>query len=140
MSIDYGAIADAGGLPKIVNVKRGPSDASVLAKVRIQCRLRDDPCAVLRLSSVDLIALVREFGPCEGPSQLAHLFGKRQSATRKQHPHKRHSSAWCARLCAWHHEAEEHHGLRFVPTTDKGMDGPFSWAVSAPKTQRSPGL
>lgn len=123
--------------PKIVKVKRGPSEASVLAKVRIQCRKRDDPCAVLRLPPVDLSALIQCFGSCRGPSQLAHLYGKRQSATRRMRPEQRHDSKWTARLCYHHHIAEEHKGLRFVPSTADGMNGSFSWAVSAPKTLRT---
>jgi hypothetical protein len=94
-----------------------------------------ETCAVVsRLSQDETLAIFKLFGICWGVLTPAHLHGHRRSATMNQDPLVRHSSAHELSLCVKHHHAEEHLGLRFVPQTEDGCDGPITWAVESPKS------
>lgn len=127
---------DMTGLPLAKPEKRAKSkrrkhrlEAAVQKLNRAVVMERDGRCAVTRLEGC-----YQPFGPCAGRSTLAHLAGTRRSQTRGQDPSVRHSPATMVALCAFHHECEEHKGLRLVPLTAAGMNGPITWRLQPPKT------
>ncbi len=121
---------------KRIKAKAKRHENKTQAAARAHCVTRDGRCVVSRIPFVSRQQLFAQFGLCEGPATLMHLAGHRKGQTKKQAPEHRHNPAMLAMGCVGHHEAEEHKGLRFVPLTERGMDGPVAWTVVPAKTLR----
>jgi hypothetical protein len=97
---------------------RQRAEQPVIKRVRAACVERDGYC---RLSGFPLA-----YGPCEGPSEWAHLFDKKRSATRRMSPEARHDTRWTAMLCQRHHRLEDLHVISIrAEDALKGADGPL---------------
>lgn len=108
---------------KRTRARRTRQDDTYAATVRAKVIDRDHGCRVFWESTPRLA------GYCAGPLQVAHLRGKRRSATMKQAPALRHSTAWECQLCQHHHTMEEHSDLTHEYLSDRGADGPMRWSL-----------
>lgn len=80
------------------------TEAAVIAVVRPQVVARDGYC---RLGKNMLAAM----GPCQGPSEWAHLRGTRRNDTKHLPPEERHTVEGSIMLCRCHHEQYDGHFL-----------------------------
>lgn len=96
------------------------SERTILAVVRGQCVDRDGYCRIAQ-------NLIAGFGPCWGPSELAHLEQYRRFKTRGLPPEERHMTKGCAMLCRGHHTAYDAHRIQIELLTELGADGPLAF-------------
>jgi hypothetical protein len=122
--IDYSKL----GLPKPETRKKAKdredrAEARVVKVVRHKCEDRDGHCRLsTRFPTTDVA------GPCWGPSEWAHLRGRRRSQTVNEAPERRHTTRHTAMLCRQHHAMEERGTLVAIPQRPKdGADGPMTW-------------
>ena len=91
----------------------------MIARERARTVARDGHCR---------LADTPGFGPCHIASEWAHLEGKRRYKTRGLPPEQRHSTAWSAMLCKWHHDAYDAHDIECEAVTSRGANGPLRWS------------
>jgi hypothetical protein len=127
-----------GQTPKKMRAKRKRADHVTLERARVICEERDGYCRLLVPCRGDDAESVRLSGLCGGYSTLAHLAGARRSKTRNRPSAERHDPRRMAMLCQAHHEREEREGMRLVPLTEVGMDGPIrvQWTPPKPEVRR----
>ena len=90
--------------------------------VRAACVVRDGYCLIAsRLPRAVAVLL----GPCEGPSEWAHVGEDRRCHTRGMEPEQRHTTAGSGMLCHGHHVAYDAHKFAIETWSVLGMDGPF---------------
>jgi hypothetical protein len=109
---------------KRVKARRDRQESKVEKAVREQTVSRDGHCLIAsRLPSSIAVLL----GPCEGPSEWAHVGGHRRCFTRGRAPEERHTTAGSGQLCKKHHGDYDAH-LFDINTSDAivGMDGEFA--------------
>lgn len=95
--------------------------------VRPQCVARDGHCRLATLALGDMAGLN---GPhvCQGPSEWAHMGGKRRARTRGQAPEQRHGTPITLMLCKRAHDQYDGRArprLEIEQLTPRGADGPL---------------
>jgi hypothetical protein len=104
---------------KRVKARKDRHEAAVKKAVREKTVERDGYCLIASRLPVSLSALL---GPCEGPSEWAHIGKQRRARTRGQAPEQRHTTAGSGQMCQKHHRAYDAHQFDF-DTSEQGMDG-----------------
>lgn len=105
---------------------RGKRLESKTAKsVRALCVERDGEC-LFATRGVETRQESLLLGPCDGPSEWAHVGKHRRCFTRGQAPEVRHTTAGSAQMCRRHHRAYDAHVFDVLPTDSvKGMNGAY---------------
>lgn len=115
----------------LVKARKRTAEEATQRQVRALVKARDGYCrlktggsnpSMSRLDRVGPVAV----GPCEGPSQWAHLSSHRRSKTRGQPPTTRHGTDGTVMLCQRHHALLDAHVIEIVPLTSSGADGPLA--------------
>lgn len=132
MPIDYAAIAAAGGISKgiprkLAKGRRQRGEAKVKKSVRQQCVERDGYCLIASRVPFAVRVLL---GPCDGPSEWAHVEEHRRCFTRGQAPEERHTTAGSGQMCHKHHADYDAHKFGLVLSA-AGMNGEVNVARRA---------
>ena len=110
---------------KRAKARRKRAEGATATAVRAIVARRDGACRFLASPGSALHLLL---GPCEGPSQWAHLKGHQRWETRGMSPEDRHTSVGSIMACWRHHESKagyDRHAFDVVPLTGRGADGPL---------------
>lgn len=107
------------------------TESAIIAQVRRHDVERDGTCRVGR-------NLLSGLGPCDGPSEWAHLNEHRRCHTRGLPPEQRHTIEGTAMLCKRHHMLYDgqilgarSERLYIEPLTDQGAEGPLRFTQGA---------
>jgi len=111
------------GSIKRLKARTKRQEAKVVKSVRQQCVERDGYCLIASRVPASVAVLL---GPCEGPSEWAHVEEHRRFNTRGQAPEDRHTTNGSAMLCRAHHVAYDSHEFDFEAFSAAGMDGAFA--------------
>lgn len=110
---------------KQVKAKKRRTEAQMVRAVRGICVGRDVYCRV---------GPGPVWGRCDGPSEMAHILGKKRSRTRNMAACDRHDYRWCAMLCRRHHRMEESGAMVIRSLSGDGANGPLSFDIGAGST------
>lgn len=102
-----------------LKAKRKRHESQVKKSVREQTVERDGDCLIASRLLAPLRTLL---GPCDGPSEWAHIGTHRRARTRGQAAERRHTTAGSGMLCQKHHQAYDAYQFDFITDT-AGMDG-----------------
>jgi len=110
-----------------VKARAQRAEAKQLKSVRAMCVERDGECRACLLTQNDHITFGAWLAPHGGPSELAHMHGRRRSKTRGMAPEIRHDTKHCLMLCRKHHQDYDAKKLIITAQSRRGADGPLTF-------------
>lgn len=113
-------VKPAKGTHKRQKAKAGRVESKVEKATRALTVLRDGHCVVATRLPASIAVLL---GPCEGPSEWAHIGRLRRCFTRGLPPEVRHTTVGSGQLCHKHHRAYDAHAFDISTDAHAGMDG-----------------
>ena len=116
----------------LAKARKRTAEEATQRRIRALVKARDGYCRLVKALPVRMRSdrIEGVVGPCEGPSEWAHLSSHRRSRTLGQAPEARHLATQTVMLCKRHHRLFDGHVIEIVAATSSGADGPLRvrWA------------